>query len=73
MEEVKKDPIPRNTDKKRIEALEAELKKLKGIDVAFTQFTQAVIHVFHVLGAPHDILKKHGVTPYKKEEDGKAA
>lgn len=71
--EDKKEVIPRNTDKKRIEALEAELAKLQGIDVAFSQFSQAVIHVFHVLGAPHDILIKHGVTPYKKEEDGKAA
>ena len=63
----------RNTDKKRIEALEAELSNLRGIDKAFSQFTEAVIHVFHVIGAPHDILIKHGVTPYKKNEDGKAA
>lgn len=63
----------RNTDKKRIEAMEAELEKLKGIEQAFSQFTEAVIHVFHVIGAPHDILMKHGVKPYKKEENGKAA
>lgn len=58
----------RNTDKKRIEKLESEVEQLK---LYLESLTKAVIHTFHVVGAPHDILKKHGLVPYQK--DNKAA
>lgn len=54
----------RNTDKKRIEALE---ERLDAMTQYLESLTGAVIHTFHVVGAPHDILIKNGLKPYKKD------
>ena len=49
----------------RIASLEGEIAQLASY---INELTKAITHTFHVVGAPHDILLKHGVKPYSKDK-----
>lgn len=50
---------PRNTDKKRIEALEAKIDSL----------TQLIRGMAHIIGVPHDLLRKKGIKPFDTKNE----
>jgi hypothetical protein len=66
VKEETKEPIPRNTDKKRIEKLEVDVAELS---IKLELLTNAIIQSAHVIGWPKDLLIKHGLKPFDKKTD----
>ena len=56
----------RNTDKKRIEALEASVQDLTN---KMNMLVSAVRQSAHAMGWPPDLLEKHGIKPFDKETE----
>ena len=64
--EVEKEIIPRNTDKKRIEALE---QSLNDVNARLTNLTRAIVESAHIMGWPRDLLEKQGIKVFDVKND----
>lgn len=61
-----KEIIPRNTDKKRIEALE---DKVDLLEARINKLTKAIVESAHIMGWPKDLLEKQGIRAFDKDVD----
>lgn len=66
VESTNKEPVPRNTDKKRIEVLEADISNLSD---RLNKLTQAIRQSAHIMGWPQDLLERQGIKPFDKKKE----
>lgn len=66
MTEEVKEIIPRNTDKKRIEALEEANQALSD---RVDRLTKAIVESAHVMGWPRGLLESQGIKAFDKSKD----
>jgi len=65
-DEEAREIIPRNTDKKRIEALEAANEEL---GARIDKLTRAIVESAHVMGWPRGLLEGQGIKAFDKSKD----